>query len=73
MNALDGGANDYLIKPFRSGELLARIRSLLRSNLNESNNPIIVSEELSIDSAMRTVKKNNEIINFLQPNILCFT
>src|SRR5215475_9264332 len=30
--ALDHGANDYLVKPFRTGELLARIRSALRKN-----------------------------------------
>ena len=32
VKALDSGANDYLVKPFRTGELLARIRSALRSN-----------------------------------------
>jgi two-component system KDP operon response regulator KdpE len=32
VKALDAGANDYLVKPFRTGELLARIRSLLRSS-----------------------------------------
>ena len=30
--ALDGGANDYITKPFSSGELLARVRAALRNN-----------------------------------------
>jgi two-component system KDP operon response regulator KdpE len=30
INALDNGANDFLTKPFRTGELLARIRVALR-------------------------------------------
>jgi len=32
VKALDNGATDYLTKPFRTGELLARIRSSIRSN-----------------------------------------
>ena len=62
VTALDNGANDYLIKPFRTGELLARIRSALRLLPIEGDNPIIDFNNLVIDLSSRTVKKNNEAI-----------
>ncbi|MES2132031.1 MAG: response regulator [Bacteroidota bacterium] len=62
VKALDSGANDYLVKPFRTGELLARIRSVLRSSVSEFESPVVSSNDLQIDLALRTVKKNNELI-----------
>jgi len=62
IKALDSGANDYLTKPFRTGELLARIRSALRSSIPEENEPIINFGDLQIDLYSRTVKKKGELI-----------
>ncbi len=62
VKALDNGANDYLVKPFRTGELLARIRSVIKNISNESENPIIICKGIIIDLSLRTVKKNNEAV-----------
>jgi len=62
IRALDKGANDYLSKPWRSGELLARIRSALRNTNHEENEPIVNSENLVIDLNTRTVKKDGELV-----------
>lgn len=63
VKALDSGANDYLVKPFRTGELLARIRSALRSNNSSEDAKAVFSiAEIEIDLVARTVKKKNELI-----------
>jgi two-component system KDP operon response regulator KdpE len=62
ISALDNNANDYLTKPFRTGELLARIRSYLRNSGISEETAIINIGDLSIDFKARTVKKKNELI-----------
>src|SRR6478752_5986413 len=42
VKALDSGANDYLTKPFRTQELLARIRAVLRGNSSQSQESVVV-------------------------------
>lgn len=60
--ALDNGANDYLTKPFRSGELLARIRVAIRSMENKQDVPVLEFGALSIDLVNHIARKDKEIL-----------
>ena len=51
---LDGGADDYLVKPFAFGELLARLRALARRTPAERP-PVLEVGELRLDPAARRV------------------
>lgn len=63
VTALDNGATDYLSKPFRTAELLARIRSAMRRNQAIDNHATVQAiGDLEIDLTARTLKKNGEIV-----------
>lgn len=56
---LDGGADDYLVKPFALEELTARIRALIRRHNNQSDN-LLTIDELALDSTHRQVFRHGE-------------
>ena len=62
VSALDHGANDYLTKPFRNAELLARIRSAMQQNKQTGKEPLIRAGKLQIDLAAHTVRKHEQLI-----------
>jgi len=69
IETLDAGADDYLVKPFRAGELLARIRAALRSATRMSMDAATLEKELfvcgslTVDSANRVVQVDNEEVH----------
>jgi two-component system, OmpR family, KDP operon response regulator KdpE len=62
IKALDMGANDYLTKPFRTGELLARIRSALRLTHGTETDSQLTFGNLAIDLAGHTAKKGGILL-----------
>jgi len=65
--ALDAGADDYLVKPFGSGELMARVRAQIRRcALPDSTNATssaIHFGEISVDVARRVVERKGEVLH----------
>lgn len=60
--ALDAGADDYLTKPFGTGELMARMRVVMRRLANKSDEPVIQVDDLKMDLSRRLVTvKGQEI------------
>jgi len=56
VRALDLGADDYLVKPFGTDELVARIRAVLRRQVDVSaGEPVVRAGDLEIDLARRSV------------------
>lgn len=61
---LDLGADDYIVKPFRTRELISRIKSVLRRYGKKEENNIIQYKDIKIDTISVKVYKNNKEIIF---------
>jgi two-component system KDP operon response regulator KdpE len=62
--ALDGGADDYVTKPFGTAELIARLRTALRHRLHQAGTPpVFRSGDLSVDLVRRIVLRDEQAVH----------
>ena len=60
VEALDRGANDYIVKPFGIAELMARIRVMLRTKAPKDGNDVVEIGKIRIDLDRRIVHRQGE-------------
>jgi two-component system, OmpR family, KDP operon response regulator KdpE len=56
--ALDAGADDYVTKPFGMDELLARLRAAVRRAVPAPDEPVVITDDFTVDLAAKRVLKN---------------
>src|SRR5215475_1418208 len=62
ITALDSGADDYVTKPFATGELLARLRAALRHTQPQGGDAVFRYGDLEVDLSGRLVKKRGQVV-----------
>jgi len=63
VEALDRGANDYVVKPFGVAELIARVRAVLRPRLSKDQDAVVEAGPVRIDLTRRIVSRNGDEIH----------
>jgi two-component system KDP operon response regulator KdpE len=63
IEALDAGADDYVTKPFSMGELLARLRAALRRSTSTEEEPVVTTDDFTIDLAAKRVERDGEDVH----------
>jgi two-component system OmpR family response regulator len=62
VRGLDGGADDYVVKPFDLAEVFARLRSLIRRSANKTSNVIEIGD-VKIDTAARNISRAGKLVD----------
>ena len=62
ISLLNAGADDYLSKPFDLGELLARIKALIR-RANGVSTPVIAVSDLELDTVRQIVRRRSQVVD----------